>query len=190
MVNVGTAGLRKALADLPCCWKLAGGLELCCDQWWLLHNPCGPRPAVLPDLNAGSGASKCSQAVFVVEVLDGCGLGLTVFTLPVYKWRFGSDKCMIFLEHTYKTILCIVHMYLSIGNVLLIIGDFHECILWKWFNSIVMVTCNMVCHYSPFNCLKRIKNDNMCTVSIIICGEVHISLFYIILCFQGVYIIT
>ena len=75
MVNMGTAGLRKALADLPCCWKLAGGLELCCDQWWLLHNPCGPRPAVLPDLNAGSGASKHSQAALVVEVLDGCGLG-------------------------------------------------------------------------------------------------------------------
>ena len=60
VVNMGTAGLRKALADLPCCWKLAGGLELCCDQWWLLHNPCGPRPAVLPDLNAGSGANKHS----------------------------------------------------------------------------------------------------------------------------------
>ena len=63
---------KQALADLPGYWKLAGGLELCCDQWWLLHNPCGPRPAVLPDLNAGSGASKCSQAVLVVEVLDGC----------------------------------------------------------------------------------------------------------------------
>ena len=72
MVNMGTAGLRKALADLPCRWKLASGLELCCDQWWLLHNPCGPRPAVLPDLNAGSGASKHSQAALVVEVLDGC----------------------------------------------------------------------------------------------------------------------
>ena len=70
--KLGTAGLRKALADLPGRWKLAGGLELCCDQWWLLHNPCGPRPAVLPDLNAGSGASKHSQAVLVVEVLDGC----------------------------------------------------------------------------------------------------------------------
>ena len=69
--NMGTAGLRKALADLPCRWKLAGGLELCCDQWWLLHNPCGPRPAVLPVLNAGSGASKQSQAALVVEVRNG-----------------------------------------------------------------------------------------------------------------------
>ena len=85
VVNMGTAGLRKALAGLPCRWKLAGGLELCCDQWWLLHNPCGPRPAVLPDLNAGSGASKHLQAALVVEGLDGCegGGGLIVFALSM-----------------------------------------------------------------------------------------------------------
>ena len=78
-------GLRKALADLPCCWKLAGGLEHCYDQCWLLHNPCGPRPAVLPNLNAGSGANKHSQAALVVEVLDECegGGGLTVFVLSM-----------------------------------------------------------------------------------------------------------
>ena len=84
VVNVGTAGLRKALADLPCRWKLAGGLELCCDQWWLLHNPCGPRPAVLPDLNAGSGASKRSQAALVVEVLDGCEVNVFLLSMCVY----------------------------------------------------------------------------------------------------------
>ena len=84
VVNVGTAGLRKALADLPCRWKLAGGLELCCDQWWLLHNPCGPRSAVLPDLNAGSGASKRSQAALVVEVLDGCGVSEFLLSMCVY----------------------------------------------------------------------------------------------------------
>ena len=85
MVNVGTAGLRKALADLPCRWKLAGGLELCCDQWWLLHNLCEPRLAVLPDLNAGSGASKHSRAALVVEVLEGCegDVWLTVFALSM-----------------------------------------------------------------------------------------------------------
>ena len=32
------------------------------------------RLCYIPDLNAGSGASKRSQATLVVEVLDGCGL--------------------------------------------------------------------------------------------------------------------
>ena len=89
VVKMGTAGLRKALADLPGCWKLAGGLELCCDQWWLLHNPCGPRPAVLPDLNAGSGASKHSQAE-LVEVLDGCERGGSVCTINVFLCVSGG----------------------------------------------------------------------------------------------------
>ena len=34
-----------------------------------------PDRLLLPDLNAGSGASKRSQAALVVEVLDGRGLG-------------------------------------------------------------------------------------------------------------------
>ena len=85
-------GLRKALADLPCRWKLAGGLELCCDQWWFLHNPCGPRPAVLPDLNAGSGASKHWKAV-LVEVLGECEGGggvncVCIINVYMCKWRF------------------------------------------------------------------------------------------------------
>ena len=46
----------------------AGGLGV----WgWVVYRCHLVRPAVLPDLNAESGASKHSQAVLVVEVLDG-----------------------------------------------------------------------------------------------------------------------
>ena len=49
---------------------------------------------MLPDLNAGSGASKRSQAELVVEVLDGCegGVGLGLHYQCVYMWWLEEVK--------------------------------------------------------------------------------------------------